>query len=90
MDMNHCSMMGKCEMSQCMTMTKEECAAHCDSVGCSAEEKEMCMSMYGADGKFDMKKCKEMCKSKMTEACEGGHDMKGKKACCAEEEEEKK
>jgi hypothetical protein len=59
-------------------------------VGCSAEEKEMCMSMYGADGKFDMKKCKEMCKSKMTEACEGGHDMKGKKACCAEEEEEKK
>ena len=90
MDMNHCSMMGKCEMSQCMTMTKEECAAHCDSVGCSAEEKEMCMSMYGADGKFDMKKCKAMCKSKMSEACEGGHDMKGKKACCAEEEEEKK
>jgi K(+)-stimulated pyrophosphate-energized sodium pump len=90
MDMNHCSMMGKCEMSQCMTMTKEECAAHCDSVGCSAEEKEMCMSMYGADGKFDMKKCKAMCKSKMSEACEGGHDMKGKKACCAEEEEEEK
>jgi hypothetical protein len=47
-------------------------------------------AMYGADGKFDMEKCKAMCKSKMSEACEGGNDMKGKKACCAEEEEEKK
>jgi hypothetical protein len=37
-----------------------------------------------------MEKCKAMCKSKMSEACEGGHDMKGKKACCAEEEEEEK
>jgi K(+)-stimulated pyrophosphate-energized sodium pump len=24
----------------------------CDSVGCSAEEKEMCMAHYDADGKF--------------------------------------
>jgi K(+)-stimulated pyrophosphate-energized sodium pump len=90
MDMSHCEMMGNCDMSQCMTMTKEECAAYCDSMKCSPEQKEMCQSMYGADGKFDMEKCKAMCKSKMSEACEGGHDMKGKKACCAEEEEEKK
>ncbi len=86
MDMSHCEMMGNCDMSKCMEMTKEECAAYCDSMKCSPEQKEMCQSMYGADGKFDMEKCKAMCKSKMSEACEGGHDMKGKKACCAEEE----
>ena len=90
MDMSHCEMMGNCDMSKCVEMTKEECAAYCDSMKCSPEQKEMCQSMYGADGKFDMEKCKAMCKSKMSEACEGGHDMKGKKACCAEEEEEEK
>ena len=90
MDMSHCEMMGNCDMSKCLEMTKEECAAYCDSMKCSPEQKEMCQSMYGADGKFDMEKCKAMCKSKMSEACEGGNDMKGKKACCAEEEEEKK
>jgi K(+)-stimulated pyrophosphate-energized sodium pump len=90
MDMSHCEMMGNCDMSKCLEMTKEECAAYCDSMKCSPEQKEMCQSMYGADGKFDMEKCKAMCKSKMSEACEGGHDMKGKKACCAEEEEEEK
>ena len=90
MDMSHCEMMGNCDMSKCLEMTKEECAAYCDSMKCSPEQKEMCQSMYGADGKFDMEKCKAMCKRKMSEACEGGHDMKGKKACCAEEEEEEK
>ncbi|NDC31281.1 MAG: sodium-translocating pyrophosphatase [Bacteroidetes bacterium] len=90
MDMSHCEMMGNCDMSKCVEMTKEECAAYCDSMKCSPEQKEMCQSMYGADGKFDMEKCKAICKSKMSEACEGGHDMKGKKACCAEEEEEEK
>ena len=90
MDMSHCEMMGNCDMSKCVEMTKEECAAYCDSMKCSPEQKEMCQSMYGADGKFDMEKCKAMCKSKMSEACESGHDMKGKKACCAEEEEEEK
>jgi K(+)-stimulated pyrophosphate-energized sodium pump len=60
-----CGEMGKCDMSLCATMTKEECAAHCDSVGCSAEEKAHCMSMYGEDGKYiggkcDMQKCKSM------------------------------
>ncbi len=84
MNMDHCKMMGKCDMSQCMTMTKEECAAQCDSVGCSAEEKEMCMSMYGADGKFDMEKCKEICKSKMGEGCEG---MSNKEACGGDKDE---
>jgi hypothetical protein len=50
-------------------MTKEECAAHCDSMGCSAEDKAACLSMYGEDGKFDEAKCKEMCKTKAHGTC---------------------
>jgi hypothetical protein len=70
-DMN-CEMdMGKCDMDRCKTMTKDECAAYCDSLGCSAEQKAECLSMYGADGKFDEAKCKEMC----------GEKMKGKENC---------
>ena len=44
--------MGKCDMSKCATMTKDECAAMCDSLECSPEEKEMCLSHYDAQGKF--------------------------------------
>lgn len=63
--------MNTCDWSMCKTMTKEECAAYCDSVGCSAEEKATCMSLYGADGKFDEAKCKEMCgKDKNSTCCE--------------------
>lgn len=29
------SQMGKCDMSKCATMTKDECAAMCDKNGCS-------------------------------------------------------
>jgi hypothetical protein len=82
MDMDHCGMMDKCDMEKCMTMTKEECAAYCDSMQCSPEQKAMCQSMYGADGKFDMAKCKEMCKSKMESGCMEGCD----KGCKTEEE----
>jgi K(+)-stimulated pyrophosphate-energized sodium pump len=42
----------KCDMDAMATMTKAECAKMCDEKGCSAEEKEMCLSHYGADGKF--------------------------------------
>jgi K(+)-stimulated pyrophosphate-energized sodium pump len=77
-DMSHCDMMGNCDMEKCMTMTKEECAAYCDSMQCSPEQKAICQSMYGADGKFDMAKCKAMCKESAG---------KEKKACCAEGEE---
>jgi K(+)-stimulated pyrophosphate-energized sodium pump len=45
-------MMGKCDMSKCATMTKDECAKMCDSLKCSPEEKEMCLSHYDKDGKF--------------------------------------
>jgi K(+)-stimulated pyrophosphate-energized sodium pump len=79
-DMHHCATMsktgcgmdmGSCDMSLCKTMTKDECAAHCDSVGCSDEQKAACLSMYGADGKFDEAKCKEMCSSKGNPCMEG-------------------
>src|SRR4051812_46477364 len=29
----------KCDMEKCMSMTKEQCAAYCDSVGCTPEQK---------------------------------------------------
>ena len=69
----------KCDMNKCETMTKEECAAYCDSVGCSAEEKAFCLKhcnggevastcMPGCTMKCDskeacMKSCGESCAS---------------------------
>ena len=61
--------MGKCDMSKCVTMTKDECAAMCDSLKCSPEQKEMCLSHYDANGKFVAPK-----------ECEEGKS----KSCCAE------
>lgn len=46
------TMMGKCDMSKCAEMTKEECASMCDSLKCTPEQKEMCLAHYDADGKF--------------------------------------
>jgi hypothetical protein len=81
MDMEECTMiMGKCEMSKCMEMTKDECALICDSMGCDAKQKEMCLSMYGADGKFNEAKCKAMCEKES--ACMENCD----KGCKTEEE----
>jgi K(+)-stimulated pyrophosphate-energized sodium pump len=37
----------KCDMNKCMTMTPEQCAAYCDSMGCTPEQKAMCMSHAG-------------------------------------------
>ena len=58
------SNMGKCDMTKCANMTKDECAKMCDSLGCSAEEKEMCMSHYDANGKFIGKEGEKSCCSK--------------------------
>jgi K(+)-stimulated pyrophosphate-energized sodium pump len=49
---NCTSTMGKCDLSKCATMTKDECAKMCDEKGCSAEEKNNCLSHYGKDGKW--------------------------------------
>lgn len=52
MHSNDAMPMGKCDMSKCATMTKDECAKMCDEKGCTPEEKEMCLSHYDANGKF--------------------------------------
>jgi K(+)-stimulated pyrophosphate-energized sodium pump len=72
-EMQHCEkeMMGKCDLSTCATLTKEQCAAMCDSLGCDSTEKAACMSMYDADGKFIGKGEKDCCKKKEAAAHEG-------------------
>jgi K(+)-stimulated pyrophosphate-energized sodium pump len=47
-----CCDTGKCDMSKCADMTKEECAKMCEANGCSEECKEKCMAMYDENGKF--------------------------------------
>jgi K(+)-stimulated pyrophosphate-energized sodium pump len=54
-------MSGKCDMSKCATMTKEQCASMCDSLGCDSTEKAACMAKYDENGKFISKK-KACCK----------------------------
>ena len=44
--------MGKCDLDKCATMTKDQCAKMCDSLGCDAKEKEECLSHYDANGNF--------------------------------------
>jgi len=51
-EMKSGAMMGNCDMSKCATMTKDECAKMCDENGCTAEQKEMCLSGFDADGKY--------------------------------------
>jgi K(+)-stimulated pyrophosphate-energized sodium pump len=57
-------MMGKCDMSKCATMTKEECAAMCDEKGCTPAQKELCLSHFDADGKFVVPKGDKACCAK--------------------------
>ncbi|MBX7205228.1 MAG: sodium-translocating pyrophosphatase [Bacteroidia bacterium] len=88
---SHGAGMGKCDMDKCMDMTKEECAAYCDSMGCSAEEKEMCVKHAGNFCNKDCQdKCKEAgiecgekCKGECHEACEKKGNMDCKKMCQA-------
>ena len=46
------AMMGKCDMSKMATMTKDECAAMCDEMGCTPADKAMCLANYDENGKF--------------------------------------
>jgi len=66
-----CKDMGKCDMSKCKDMTKEECAAMCDSLKCTPKQKAACLSYYDANRKFVSQK-------------EGKGDMK--KDCCAKKD----
>jgi K(+)-stimulated pyrophosphate-energized sodium pump len=36
-------------MSKCSEMTKEKCAKMCDEMGCSDDERAMCMAQYDED-----------------------------------------
>jgi len=89
MSADHCKGMGKCDMSKCAKMTKEQCAAMCDSMGCDSTEKAVCMAHYGADGKFITGACtrneKDCCKgmSKKHKECSGEAvcDEDNDKAC---------
>jgi K(+)-stimulated pyrophosphate-energized sodium pump len=62
------NMMGKCDMSKCAKMTQDECAKMCDENGCSKEEKEMCLSHYGKDGKYIANKNSD-CKKNKKDCC---------------------
>ena len=82
-EMQHCEkeMMGKCDLSKCATMTKEQCAAMCDSMGCDSTEKAACMGMYDAEGKFIGKghegcSNEPVCKEDNDKTCSKGD------ACC--------
>jgi K(+)-stimulated pyrophosphate-energized sodium pump len=75
----------KCDMSVCATMSKEECAKMCDSLGCDSTEKAYCMNMYNEKGEFKgecmdncTNKCtdKESCMKSCGESCASHH--KGK------------
>ncbi|HEY1045551.1 MAG TPA: sodium-translocating pyrophosphatase [Bacteroidia bacterium] len=90
---NHAGMAhhGKCDIKQCATMSKEQCAKMCDSLGCDSTERAFCMSLYNDKGKFVGqcmtscgKKCmtKEDCMKNCGEACASKH--MGNKACCSE------
>jgi len=72
----------KCDMSMCADMSEEECAAYCDSVGCSPEEKAMCVKHAGKGDHSSMEGCEHGCKSKEEckhhegeEAAEEGHEQ---------------
>jgi hypothetical protein len=79
--------MGKCDVNKCMDMTQEECAAYCDSMQCTPEQKEVCLKhaqggeckMEGAHCKKDSGKCAMDEKGGCMEGCE--HKCDSKESC---------
>ena len=92
MSADHCKEMGKCDMSKCATLTKDQCAAMCDSLKCSPEEKAMCMAHYDENGKWIGGEAKDCCKGKVEKhkgcsgepVCEQDNDVPCSKGdeCC--------
>ncbi len=83
--------MGSCDMDKCMNMSQEECAAYCDNMQCTPEQKAMCLKH--AKGGECMEGCnhgcktKEECADKCGDKCAMKHgENKMDKACCSEEE----
>lgn len=82
--------MGKCDMQHCMTLTEGQCAAYCDSMQCSPEQKAACLDMLKAHKGMSMENCDKGCKT--AEECEKSCDDKcvashkeGKGCCTAGE-----
>ena len=79
--------MGKCDVNKCMDMTQEECAAYCDSMQCTPEQKEVCLKhaqggeckMEGAHCKKDSGKCAMDENGGCMEGCE--HKCDSKESC---------
>jgi K(+)-stimulated pyrophosphate-energized sodium pump len=77
-----CKSGGSCDMKVCATMTKEQCAAYCDSLGCDSACKAKCLSHYDANGKF-VPCGGACCKDGGKSCCKDGSAASGeKKACC--------
>jgi K(+)-stimulated pyrophosphate-energized sodium pump len=68
----NCDKASKCDMSKCATLTREQCAAMCDSLKCSPEEKAKCLANFGKDDKWIGGE-KDCCqgKSQKHEGCSG-------------------
>lgn len=65
----------KCDMSKMSEMTKDECAAYCESQGCSEACTKACLSHYDEDGNFiEGKKASHHKEHK----CEAGKCAEGK------------
>ncbi len=78
-----CTMMMKCDMNKCMSMTPDQCAHYCDSMKCSPEEKEMCMKHAGGGTMSCCKGDSASCKDHGTSSCMEGctHGCKTKEEC---------
>jgi K(+)-stimulated pyrophosphate-energized sodium pump len=73
--------MGNCDLSKCMSMTPEACAAYCDSMKCTPEQKAACIKMIEAHKGIDMSEC-----SGSSEACKDMANCKDKASCSAKTE----
>ena len=87
-----CGSKSSCDMSVCATMTKEQCAAYCDSIGCDSVCKANCMKQYDANGKFIGGQggcCKKgessCCKDGSTSCCKDGKGAGAGKDCCKDQ-----
>ena len=54
-------MIGKCNMSECSKLTKDECAKMCDEKGCTPAEKKACLAHFDENGKWIGGKMKKDC-----------------------------
>lgn len=78
--------MGNYDMEHCMTLTEEQCAAYCDSMKCTPEQKAACLDMLKAHKGMSMENCDKGCKT--AEECEKSCDdkcvasHKEGKGCC--------